>query len=53
MDRDRFEKRHDALVSAGVGMFKFFWVFWIVSALLGLGLTGAIIYLILKLASHL
>lgn len=53
MDNKDFDRHFDSTTKLVTTGFKFFGVIWVLSALVGLGLTGAVIYLIIKLASHL
>jgi len=53
MNHEEFEKRHNALFDLIFGIFKFYWIIWIVGAILSLGFLGVVVYVLLKLASHL
>lgn len=43
----------DTMFAWMMAIFRHFWILWLVSAVVGLALTGSLIYLIIKLAQHL
>jgi len=49
----KIEKRQSAIFDMVFGLFKFYWIIWIVGAVASLSIVGLIIYILIKVAAKL